>query len=187
MARLYEGMFLLDNQLVREDWKKAKGLVTDFISKHGGKTITSRRWDERKLCYPIKKRNRATYLMTYFEIETDSIPTLARDLELNEPILRHMFLQVQEVPEQEHELAKAEEATDFTVPAPPPDDHVEEPPPEEYDRRDRRDHRDRDRRGPRDGDKPAAAEGDKPAEADAEKAKTETKTEPVAAEAPKEG
>ena len=38
-TRLYETMFLLDNQLVREDWSKAKALVTDTLTKHGGKVL----------------------------------------------------------------------------------------------------------------------------------------------------
>ncbi|MFT5478028.1 MAG: hypothetical protein ACI8Y8_003390, partial [Planctomycetota bacterium] len=36
LATVYEGMFLLDNQVVREDWKAAKALVTATIEKHGG-------------------------------------------------------------------------------------------------------------------------------------------------------
>ena len=35
MAQIYEAMFLLDNQVVREDWGKAKAIVTDTLEKHG--------------------------------------------------------------------------------------------------------------------------------------------------------
>ena len=54
MATVYEGMFLLDNEVVREDWKTAKALVTATIEKHGGTIHTARRWEERPLAYPIK-------------------------------------------------------------------------------------------------------------------------------------
>lgn len=138
MARLYEGMFLLDNQVVREDWQKAKGIVTSTLEKHGGRVLTARRWDERKLAYPIQRKNRATYLLAYFEIAGDSIPAMRRDFELNERVLRYQMLARETMPETEAELASAEQAEGFTVPPPPPDDapepaprRREEAPPEE--------------------------------------------------------
>jgi len=126
LTRVYEGMFLLDNQVVREDWKAAKGLVATLLEKHGGRVHTSRRWDERKLAYPIRKRRRATFLLAYFDMELEGLPSLNRDLELSESVLRHLILQAESVPEQELELSKAEEAEGFSIPAPPPDDHEEE-------------------------------------------------------------
>ena len=36
-------MFLLDNQAVRDDWQKAKALVTGTLEKHGGIVIAARR------------------------------------------------------------------------------------------------------------------------------------------------
>ena len=128
MTSLYEGMFLLDNQVVREDWKKAKALVTDVLEKHGGQVKCARRWDERKLAYPIRNRHRATYLLAYYEIGGDAVPNLRRDFDLSERVLRYLILQRDAVPEGEMELAGAEQASDFTVPAPPPDDAPEPAP-----------------------------------------------------------
>ena len=128
MARLYEGMFLLDNQVVREDWTKAKGIVTGTLEKHGGRVISARRWDERKLAYPIRRKNRATYVLAYYELPTDAIPAMRRDFELNERVLRYQMLSRESVPANEAELAAAEQAEGFTVPAPPPDDAPEPAP-----------------------------------------------------------
>ena len=83
-------MFLLDNQVVREDWKSAKALVAEALHKHGA-----------KLC------------------------TLRRELDLSEKVLRHLILSCEAVPETENELAAAEQAEGFLVPAPPPDDAPE--------------------------------------------------------------
>jgi hypothetical protein len=33
-------MVLIDNQVVREDWAKAKALITDTFTKHGAKVVT---------------------------------------------------------------------------------------------------------------------------------------------------
>ena len=125
MTSIYETMFLLDNEVVREDYQAAKSLVSGIVEKHGGTVHTSRRWDERRLAYPIKGRQRATYLLTHFEIARGGIPTMLRDFELNENILRVQSLRVEVVPEGEEELSAAEQADEFTIPAPPEDDAPE--------------------------------------------------------------
>ncbi len=133
MTKTYEGMFLLDNRVVRENWNVAKAIVTDLLEKHGGKVLTARRWDERQLAYPIKKRNRATFMLAYYEIGSEGITTLRRDLDLSEQILRYLLLAVDAVPEGETELAEVEQTEEFTVPT-PPEDHVKDEVPEEEDR-----------------------------------------------------
>ena len=161
---LYEGMFLLDNNVVREDWTNAKEATTAILEKHGAQIATARRWAERSLAYTIKKRNRGTYLLVHFEADPDSISIVRRDLELNETVMRYLILRAEEVPEGEQELHEAELSSDFSVPE-PPEDHVVDVDEEEEG-------------APREGsseradvEKPAKAEttttdGDKPAEAE---------------------
>jgi ribosomal protein S6 len=172
MATLYEGMFLIDNDAVRAGWDQAKAVVTDLLAKHGGTVRTARRWDERRLRYTIKRRNRATYLLAYYELPADSIATFLRDLELNESVLRYLQLRVPALPEGELELSQAESADDYVVPEPPADDAVDEPEPSE------------DGEGDEGATEGAAAEGaEKPAETSesAESAESaETPAEPVA-------
>jgi ribosomal protein S6 len=118
-------MFLLDNAVVREDWNKAKAVVTDMLEKHGAKVHTIRRWDERKLAYMMKGKNRGTYALCYFEMGNEHIAPMRREFDLNERLLRYLILRTDEVPATETELHQAESAADFTIPAPPPDDLVE--------------------------------------------------------------
>ena len=119
-------MFLLDNQVVRTDWRNAKSLVTDLLAKHGGEVTTARRWDERKLAYPIEGRQRGTYLLTYYKLSGDGIIGLRRDLELSETVLRYMLTRVDAVPETEQALHDAELDSSFEIPAPPEDDEPDE-------------------------------------------------------------
>jgi ribosomal protein S6 len=129
-------MFLLDNQVVREGWQQAKARVTDTLTKHGAKIVTARRWDERKLAYTVKRKNRATFLLCYYEMGNEHITAMRRDFDLSEPVLRYLMLACDAVPEGEADLAAAEQAADFTVPAPPPDDAVEPQPAARERRRD---------------------------------------------------
>ena len=117
----YEGMFLLDNEVVRADWQKAKSVVTDVLQKHGAEVVTARRWDERPLAYPIKGRHRATFLLAYFEMDGDGVPPFHRDLEIREDVLRYLQVSVAKVPAEEQQLSEAEGADDFVVPEPPKD------------------------------------------------------------------
>lgn len=127
MTRLYEGMFLIDNDVVRADWQQAKKSLAEVLAKNGGELETARRWDERRLSYPIKKKNRATFLLTYFQLPNDAMPGLVRDLEIGDQTLRHLIVAVEAVPEDERMLAAEEDSTDFVVPEPPADDAVEAP------------------------------------------------------------
>ena len=161
---LYEGMFLLDNNVVREDWTNAKEATTAVLEKHGAQIATARRWAERSLAYTIKKRNRGTYLLVHFEADPVSISIVRRDLELNETVMRYLILRAEEVPEGEQELHEAELSSDFSVPEPPEDHVVDVDEEEEGAPREGSSER-------ADGEKPAKAEttttdGDKPAEAE---------------------
>jgi small subunit ribosomal protein S6 len=126
LTKLYEGMFLLDNQVVREDFKAAKRAVTDVLTKHSAEVVSARRWDERRLAYPVKHRRRATYFLAYFNAPSTAGPLLRRDFELDERILRYLIVSTDSVPEGEAALAAAEDATDFVAPAPPGDDEPTE-------------------------------------------------------------
>jgi small subunit ribosomal protein S6 len=125
MSRIYEIMYLLDNNAVRAGWQEARAAATSLIEKHGGKVLAARRWDERKLAYPIRQRRRGTYLLAYGELGASGVATLRRELDLTESVLRYLILQVESVPPQEFELTRAESAAGFFVPPPPPEDTPE--------------------------------------------------------------
>ena len=156
--KLYEGMFLIDNAEVRSDWSAAKALVTGTLEKHGANVRSARRWDERRLAYSINKKNRATYLLAYYEMEGAASEALRRDFDLSEKVLRYLILSAESVPEQELELSQAEAAEGFTIPPPPDDDFleaesaVEEVPDDDDDDRGRGDRRRRGRRSDDEGD-----------------------------------
>ena len=116
MSQTYEIMFLLDNDAVRAGWKEVKASMTGLIEKHGGKALAARRWDERRLAYPIEHRRRGTYLLAHAEIPGPSVANLRRELDLTESVLRYLILSVDSVPPQELALTKAESAADFHTP-----------------------------------------------------------------------
>tara|TARA_R110002072_G_scaffold4174_6_gene29577 strand:+ start:30039 stop:30575 length:537 start_codon:yes stop_codon:yes gene_type:complete len=121
-------MCILDNREVRKGWESLKDSVAAIFTKHGAKVLSSRRWDERRLAYPMNGQIRATYLLIYMEINTDSIPVLRRDLQFSDSMLRYMITDCPNVPEGAYEPEE-----EFDVNAIPEDDapDVEEAPAEE--------------------------------------------------------
>lgn len=126
MSQMYEAMVLLDNDVVRQGYEHAKSVVTDTLKKYDATIHTVRRWEERRLAYPIRRKNRATFFLAYFEMPGAKIPAFRRDLELNERVLRYLMLAVDGLPEGEVDQAKVEDSSEFSVPAPPEDDAIEE-------------------------------------------------------------
>ena len=167
MTKLYEAMVLVSNQVVREDWRKAKGLVNDLFTKHNATVKSLRRYEERRLAYPIQGNLRATYYLAFVEADGQIIPGLRRDFELTEQVLRYLISSVDVIPEGELEAAALEEGADYTVPEPPADDEPEEEEVEETEEGE--------------GDGEATAEEDSAAEGDAE-----TKSETAEGEASSE-
>src|SRR4026209_1879689 len=91
-------MVLLDNREVKEGWESLKEAVSGLFTKSGAEIVSARRWDERRLAYPIMGQKRGTYLLVYYKAETGAIPAIRRDLELSELTLRHIITTCEEVP-----------------------------------------------------------------------------------------
>lgn len=90
--RLYEGMFLLDDARCNENLQAATAEVHNILEKNQAEVFTAEKWDERRLCYPIKGRTRAVYYLVRFTAPGDALPAIERDGELNETILRLLIL-----------------------------------------------------------------------------------------------
>jgi len=64
--KLYEGMFLVDNSEARKNYEAVSENISRIITKYGGEVIRSERWSERRLAYPVRRRDRGTYVLVYF-------------------------------------------------------------------------------------------------------------------------
>jgi small subunit ribosomal protein S6 len=91
---VYEGMFILDSGRYGHDPEGVSGQVNEMIQKLGGSILVSRLWDERRLAYPIKSHRKGTYWLTYFRLPGPQLGTLKRECQINETILRVLFLKI---------------------------------------------------------------------------------------------
>jgi small subunit ribosomal protein S6 len=91
---LYEGMFILDSGRYSRDNAGVVSELEEIIRSHGGEIEISRLYEERRLAYPIKGHRKGTYWLTYFRIDGPQIPLITRQCEINDTILRQLFLKV---------------------------------------------------------------------------------------------
>lgn len=102
-TRTYECMCLLDNREVRKGWEPIKQVVTGMFNKHGVEVLSARRWDERRLAFPIKGQERGTYLLTYVKGNATQLNGVRRDLQFSDSVLRNLMLVCDAVPEEAYE------------------------------------------------------------------------------------
>ena len=85
--KTYEGMFLFGTSHT-SDVDGATSLVRSMIEKAGGKAHVLKKWDDRKLAYPVKKQTRGLYVLTYFEAPGTAVAAIVREVNLGEDVLR---------------------------------------------------------------------------------------------------
>jgi small subunit ribosomal protein S6 len=98
LKRTYETVSLRDNWKGKRVWQSLKDQVCGLFTKHGATIKSAKRWDERRLAYPIQHQLRGTYLLAYYEAETSELAAIRRELEYAEAVFRHMTLACEEIP-----------------------------------------------------------------------------------------
>ena len=121
VKRMYEGMFLVDSALAAQDWQKVLDEVQRILDRAGAEVVSLKKWDERRLCYDIQGKSRGTYILVYFNCETEKVNGIERDVQLSELIARSLVLRTDAMSTEDiekptpleagaAEAAKAEEA-----------------------------------------------------------------------------
>jgi len=94
MARIrnYETMFIMKPTLSKEETVVQIELVKNIITANGGEIVECNDMGSRELAYEIQKNKRGYYYVIYFTSPTESILEIERNYNINETILRHMFI-----------------------------------------------------------------------------------------------
>ncbi len=88
----YEIMFILSTQLNDEEKQAGIKLVEDTLTKAGAVELKTDIWGDRKLAYPIKKKENGYYVLTLFQIDGIKIPEVEAKLNISESILKYMVV-----------------------------------------------------------------------------------------------
>ena len=87
----YEGMYLFDPTF-GASWENCEGEVQRLMERAGAEILLCRKWDEKRLAFPVQGRKRGVYVLTYFKAAPEKITALERDAHLSENILRLLVL-----------------------------------------------------------------------------------------------
>ena len=88
----YEIMFILSTQLTDEEKQAGVKLVEDTLAKAGAVEIKTEVWGERKLAYPIKKKENGYYVLTLFQMDGTGLTEVETKLNITESILKYMIV-----------------------------------------------------------------------------------------------
>jgi small subunit ribosomal protein S6 len=87
-------MFILDTSKVAGDEAGAVKGLHALLERNNAEVISTRRWQEGKLAYPVNGQKKGLYYLIYFRAEGKSIITLEGDFRLSEVILRYLISKV---------------------------------------------------------------------------------------------
>ncbi|MCO6466265.1 MAG: 30S ribosomal protein S6 [Bradyrhizobiaceae bacterium] len=94
--RSYESTYIMNAALEDPEIEAAILRVNTFIAEHGGKIREENKWGRRRLAYPIGKKYNGYYVHTVFELNADALPLMERFFALEESVMRHLTLQLDE-------------------------------------------------------------------------------------------
>lgn len=88
----YEIMFILSTHLTDEEKKESVAKVEDILAKAGAEEISTEIMGERKLAYPIKKKENGYYVLTNFVIDGTKLIDVETKLNITESLLKYMIV-----------------------------------------------------------------------------------------------
>ncbi len=95
----YEGMFLIDGG--QPNFELACEPINTVLGRSKAEVLSIRLWEDRKLAYEIKGRKRGVYVLAYFRMDPNNMIELEHDCQLNEGILRVLFLRKDNLTDEE--------------------------------------------------------------------------------------
>ena len=88
----YEIMFILSTQLTDEEKQAKVKFVEETLVKSEAAEIKTEVWGERKLAYPIKKKENGYYVLTTFQADGTQFTEIEAKLNINESLLKYMIV-----------------------------------------------------------------------------------------------
>ena len=92
----YEIMFIVKTTMESDKIKGTNENMKKIITDENGKIVETKDMGERKLAYPIKKELTGYYYVLKVEASTDVIAEFDRRASIDETILRHLIIKLDE-------------------------------------------------------------------------------------------
>ena len=98
MARPYEAVYIFDSALEEPAITEKLTRYHALTPQPAGEEVKFNHWGKRTLAYAIKKRETGYSVIANFKAEPSQLPEFERAIKLEEGVLRHLTVQVEEMP-----------------------------------------------------------------------------------------
>lgn len=92
MLKNYELMVVITPKLNEEEAGSLNDSVLALVKEQGGEVIKTDPWSKRLLAYPINKLKEAYYYVNFLRMESTSVKKVKSQININENVIRHMFI-----------------------------------------------------------------------------------------------
>ncbi len=92
----YELALLVSPELDEENLTQLVDKATQWITDGAGQVVKVENWGKRRLAYPIRKHRDGIYIFVQVEMEPKGVAEVERNLNLAEPVLRHLVIRTEE-------------------------------------------------------------------------------------------
>ena len=96
-------MIVLAPDIPEDELDPTIDTIESYVTRFGGEVIAINRdspWGRRRLAYPIRHAGRDVrdgfYALYYFDVEPTAITEIEREIRLNDRIIRHMIIALEE-------------------------------------------------------------------------------------------
>ena len=117
--RYYETLYIVNPNLENEALDITMGEIGTQLEKTKSKLINHRVWGKKRLAYQIENQKYGSFILLQFEGgEQDQMNEFNTWMKLNNSVLRHMTVALDEKPEVHEEEVKEESASEETTETP---------------------------------------------------------------------
>lgn len=96
MNRSYELGFIIPSNVPETETQGVIDTVRGWVGQFGGAVTKIDYWGRRRLAYPIADFREGYYVFLYMDYPTEQIPALERNLRLNDQVIRHLVVRLDE-------------------------------------------------------------------------------------------
>ena len=93
---LYEHIFIARQDISSQQVEGLTDMIVAVLEENGGKVLKNEYWGLKSLAYRVKKNRKGHYSLLNIEADHAAVAEMERRISLNDDIIRHMTLRVDE-------------------------------------------------------------------------------------------
>ena len=93
--RAYELVVIIRPEATEEEVATSLEKMSKFVTDRGGEVKETKTWGLKQFAYPILKRREGTYASTTFNLDSQGVLELDKELISSEDVLRHLMVKME--------------------------------------------------------------------------------------------